>query len=78
MFLEAWSNLVGEAEAGESKTSGLLPSDVSSVRLKTSQGQFFLEGAGTCIKTALNTRPRSYVLYYFVGEDLSIATNYQS
>ena len=57
LFLEAWSNLVGEAEAGESKTSGLLPSVVSSVRLKTNQGNIFSEGAGTFLKTALNTPP---------------------
>lgn len=31
VLFSAWSNLVGEAEAGESKTSGLLPSVVSSV-----------------------------------------------
>ncbi len=30
-LLGAWSNLVGEAEAGESKTNGLLPSVVSSL-----------------------------------------------
>lgn len=78
VLFSAWSNLVGEAEAGESKTSGLLPSVVSSVCLKTNQGNIFSEGAGTFLKTALNTPPRSNVLYYFVGEDLSIATNYQS